>query len=541
MKITKSQIDQYLSAHPVNDHERVTAAMEPDCKAVVTIPLYAESDNLLPMLQSFARQRDVAMDEFEILLIVNNDAKAVERMSDAFVDNLKTLRMLSQLKSGEPVEYSYADDEDIVEEIRASGLVYYWVDAASAAKARKNNNVGVARELGCKIAASRLAEIGQTDGLIVITDGDVEAYPNMIAQVLATFEKKPELVGAIGKQHCYYPQHDELAVRVKAWFDIERTLQAIWRQIRPDWAVPQLPKVIEDIMYEESCAVVRASAWAAVGGFPELPGGAGYLFGYRLAQLGPVDYIDATVLYPMRASQRTGVHDGIGWQVVRAEEAVLNSPVMRRGYSFYHNHGIIIRALRERLTYSDFSKQNLKIAKYLDEKLYSTLLEKSKTADGFAADLVGYVDFRNVMLERIYPIIDKATQKQRIDKAIYEIAELGISTGIFTNDQLKSVDERVAGRLQIKSRVIATALEIANSDNCEAEFRKLLATDLKLLVRLVPKDGIEYLVESFCKYHESVELTLLEIGLTYQIPELVLSNELLAAYVLAKEIEPLIT
>ncbi len=540
MKNGKTLIEEYLVAHPIARHDRILEPVHPACQVIVTIPLYKESENLIPLLHSFARQRGVMMDEFEVILIVNNSAEDVDQMSEAFRDNQKTLRMLEQLRAGSKVESPYPSDAALVEEIRASGLAVRWIDLSSAGRTVVGNNVGVARELGCKAAAERFVEIGRPEGLIVISDGDVEAYPNMVAKIVAAFEERPELVGGIGQQHCYYPQHDELATRVKAWFDIERVMQSLWRAVRPETAEPPLPKVVKEVRYEESCAVVRAQAWAAVGGFPQMAGGAGYLFGYRLAQYGLVEPIDATVLYPMRASERTGVHDGIGWQVVRTQAAVSQRSVMRRGHSFFQAHGQLLRALKERLSYELFAEQQVELAESIGRALYEKILSQVKTPAGFAADLAGYFDFRATMLEEIYPALDNIAPAQRIDTALHDMVQLAVSAGVLATDKLDSVDARVAKRLKLHREAVGRGSVYARSEQGGRKLHRMASSELPLLGQLIPTGKIDWLVERAAGHGESIDLLLIEIGLANQIPEFVLKGELLYAYVLAREVEPLI-
>src|SRR3989338_5279888 len=71
----------YIAENLSPAEERISTPMDKNCKVAVVVPAYGERHAILRMIKSLAQQDDVAPDEYELVVVVNNPALPPERLS----------------------------------------------------------------------------------------------------------------------------------------------------------------------------------------------------------------------------------------------------------------------------------------------------------------------------------------------------------------------------------------------------------------------------------------------------------------------------
>lgn len=164
--------DRYLKSRGIAGEWVLKGCSKTCFTGAVVIPALAESANLFSTLESLSASPQSELDNFIILVVVNNRLDA----SDADkADNQHTLALLPE----------YANSR--------TKLNLAWIDAASKGKELplKNGGVGMARKIGADLALTVL-DYSKKERLIVFLDADTIVRPDYLSAITNHFRANPK-------------------------------------------------------------------------------------------------------------------------------------------------------------------------------------------------------------------------------------------------------------------------------------------------------------------------------------------------------------
>ncbi|OGY86070.1 MAG: hypothetical protein A2233_02620 [Candidatus Kerfeldbacteria bacterium RIFOXYA2_FULL_38_24] len=158
-------------------------------RVIITVPLYREFDEIVPQLESLARQT-VSPENFEVIILVNNKPEAEKENSEAYKDNQKTLQVGKRLHSEkEPLDLNEYR-EKVLSYVKANGIAVHMIDQSSVgtlhdiAEIRNEIDQEAYRRL-------LLTDIGD-QGVITWLDADTLVEARYVEKILNAF-KDPNL------------------------------------------------------------------------------------------------------------------------------------------------------------------------------------------------------------------------------------------------------------------------------------------------------------------------------------------------------------
>lgn len=315
----KEKIRNYLKKHLPISEVRIQEPMRLSCKVSVVIPSYRERENILQALSSLVEQADVTADDFEVLVVVNN----TEGVSDEVLrNNQETIKILRGIGSEIKPTSLQADEEELLEKIRKSGIHIFCIDKSTpeAAFLSEEAGVGAARDRGVAEAVERFLSLDK-DGIIAQSDADVLFDKNYIKSLINVFKHREDLVGIVGR--IIFRDNHENPDKEKAtlYAELDNSYSKLIELYQKFGA--EIPHQYKDIAFVGANMASRAFAAAKVDGVPKMQGGECIAFGENLARIGKVDFMSDVVTMPeRRISDRIRHETGHG-QKIKQYAAIL--------------------------------------------------------------------------------------------------------------------------------------------------------------------------------------------------------------------------
>ncbi|MBC7962413.1 MAG: hypothetical protein H7Y05_05680 [Steroidobacteraceae bacterium] len=289
-----SNISAYLSKRAVSAPWYINHDPERLFAGAVVIPSLAECTNLLLTLKSLSDNPPELLEQFLILVVVNQrgDACVAEKG-----DNRATLALLPEWK-------------------RQYGLENLaWVDAASAGcELPHKQGVGLARKIGLDLALPQL-DFSKGDPLLVCLDADTLVQPDYLPAVMAHFSDA--LQGGASIPYRHRPAADPEGQRAIDRYELFlRTYVLGLEQAGSPYAFHSVG----------SAMACRASAYVAAGGMNRRQAGEDFYFLQQLHKTSGVADLKGTVVHPSpRSSLRVpfGTGRAVGDMLVEGENRLL--------------------------------------------------------------------------------------------------------------------------------------------------------------------------------------------------------------------------
>lgn len=287
-------IAAYLSKRAVSVPWRIDPPSESLFAGAVVIPSLAESANLQLTLKSLSDNPPHLLDQFLIMVVVNQRSDACDAQKR---DNQATLTMLPEWKR----------------QYRLENLC--WVDAASAGcELPQRQGVGLARKIGLDLVLP-LLDFGKDDPLLVCLDADTLVQPDYLQAITDHFSGTP--VGGASIPYSHRRAADpEGQVAIDRYELFLRAYVLGLQQAASPYAFHTVG----------SAMACRASAYVAAGGMNRRLAGEDFYFLQQLHKTSGVAGLKGTIVHPSpRSSQRVpfGTGRAVGDMLAEGEKRLL--------------------------------------------------------------------------------------------------------------------------------------------------------------------------------------------------------------------------
>ena len=317
------QTQEFVKKELSPTERRIETPMHQECKVSVVIPVYAERKDIFDRtLLSLADQKDVGIDNFEVMCVVNNGKETSDKIKK---ENKDTLSMLTYLQNGDenllPSDITNKEKE-VLDKIRDSKIHIFAIDKSTEGKtfSKELANVGGARERGLIESIARFLENQNKNGIIAHTDADTRLDSQYIVSLLNVFEDE-SVIGVTGPIQMEQDK-DYLNEKQKiAFTEMNRRFRIYWSKMQKLFPNSDfVRKNIKDIFGETNNEISfnganmasRAFATAKVGGIDKIAGEEDTIFGRKLSKVGKIIYAPEVIAYPkIRRSLRTTTGHGI--------------------------------------------------------------------------------------------------------------------------------------------------------------------------------------------------------------------------------------
>lgn len=313
------------------------------------VPSYQESYDILPLLASVVDQEDVDPAMLAVLIVINNQRGAA---METLISNRQTQQLIEGIWKGEPpldllVQSERGEDPrfyyllNLFRQVARTELNLLLLDAWTPGHAPKKCNVGVARDMGGRVAARFLRDRQP----MIFTDADSQLDPGYIAAALKEFAD-PSVAAATGPVQ---PLPDDFRPEERVLVEMENirwvTEDCQQKLLQMVGMAPE-PRPRGDVMMPGANLSVREDVFRAVGGMPRLSGGEDITFTLRLhaKHLRVVRNENMKIMTSPRVSVRTHPDHGYGQAQQRRQEQsgdYAEFQVHSLGYQHY------VAALRE--------------------------------------------------------------------------------------------------------------------------------------------------------------------------------------------------
>ncbi len=307
----RARVLNFLTENLPPTEERIAEPMNPNCEVCVVLPAYSERNYVLRPIASLAKQKGVNVDQFELIVVVNNPpsvperdefktendyTRRVELYNEGVGNNQETLKLFRYIK-GEDIEVTLTEQEkETVAAIQKSGLRLFAIDKASEGKTlpEEDANVGGARNRGVAEAVARFYDHIHKNGIVVQSDAEIRFSDTYIKEIIDIFKEKPELIGVTGRVD--YDDNPEDYMLFKKLFSYSE-LKLLYTILvdsyfgREDIAEVTFSPGTQIPSFDGSNMASRAFEAAVVGGVPKLSGGEDPEFGFRLARIGKTEEV----------------------------------------------------------------------------------------------------------------------------------------------------------------------------------------------------------------------------------------------------------
>ncbi|MFA4890463.1 MAG: glycosyltransferase family 2 protein [Candidatus Paceibacterota bacterium] len=317
------QVREFIKKELPPTEKRIETPMHQECKVSVVIPVYAERKDIFSRtLLSFADQKDVDIDNFEVICVVNNSKETLGKIKK---ENKDSLSMLTYLQNGDenllPSDITNKEKE-ILNKIRDSKINIFAIDKSTKEKAfsKELANVGGARERGLAESIARFLENQNKNGIIAHTDADTRLGSQYIASLLNAFDDE-SVVGVTGPIQMEQGE-DYLNEKQKIDFtEMNKRFRTYWSKMQKlfpnsDFIRKNIKDIIgetnNEISFNGANMASRAFAAAKVGGIDKIAGEEDTTFGKKLSKVGKIIYAPEAIVYPkIRRSLRTTTGHGL--------------------------------------------------------------------------------------------------------------------------------------------------------------------------------------------------------------------------------------
>ncbi len=260
----------------------------------VVIPSLAETSNLLQTLKTLSLNPAVILDQFIILVVVNQRTDASESESS---DNLETIRMLPEWK-------------------RKFGLKnLFWVDAATTGKELpQKQGVGLARKIGLDMSLT-LLNFAAGDPLLVCLDADTLVQPDYLHAIVSHFAHSSAGGASIPYRH--QTCADPIAQSAIERYELFLRIYVLGLELAGS------PYSFHTVGSAMAC---RASAYVSSGGMNRRLAGEDFYFLQQVHKTSGVEVLSGTIVHPSpRSSNRVpfGTGRAVGDMLAGGEQQLL--------------------------------------------------------------------------------------------------------------------------------------------------------------------------------------------------------------------------
>ncbi len=167
---------------------------------IIVVPVLAEYENLLRLLESFSQTDAKYHERFLVLFVVNNTPLSSDETKK---ENRKTFDFIKKLTERGGAANGFPG---------AEGLSFAVIDAFSGSSAmnEKHGGVGLARKIGLDTALAFLNYSGESKSLLFSLDADCTVSENYFTELYRTFRKNDARAGYVYFEHPLdVPQYSE--------------------------------------------------------------------------------------------------------------------------------------------------------------------------------------------------------------------------------------------------------------------------------------------------------------------------------------------
>ena len=284
-------IAAYLNKRTANESWKISETPVRGFSGAIVIPSLAEAANLPQTLASLSANPSSLLDNFMVLVVVNQRGDA----SDAETgDNLDTLKSLPVWRK----QFSLNN--------------LFWTDAASpGVELPHKQGVGLARKIGLDLALRYLNYTGQ-DPLLICLDADTLVQPDYLSALTTHFADSP--AGGVS-----IPYRHRLAAGGAEQSAIDR-YELFLRVYVLGLELAGSPYAFHTVGSAMAC---RASAYVASGGMNKRLAGEDFYFLQQLFKTSGVAPLSGTVVHPSpRSSHRVpfGTGRAVGDMLTEGEQ-----------------------------------------------------------------------------------------------------------------------------------------------------------------------------------------------------------------------------
>lgn len=321
-------VQDFLKRTLTTSEPRIDTPMKQVCEISIVIPAYTERDYILRPLCSLVHQKNINIDQYEVIIVVNNkDPHSIKKGSQKncartakeygiYENNQETLRLLRYINNNEAKDVRLKEGEiEIVEKIKKSGLSIHVVDKST--DGLNPANVGAARNRGVAEAIERFYKIGK-NGIVVQSDADTSFDKHYLYKVLSFFRNSPGVVGITGETRLEKSEEKNPVFRTASLYsEMDYRYRDILDYIKE-----------KQINFYGANTASRAFETALAGGVPISAGNEDAKFGYKLGKIGFIAYLHGAVTTSAnRVSNRTEVGHGQK-KSLYAKHIINKQPVM---------------------------------------------------------------------------------------------------------------------------------------------------------------------------------------------------------------------
>lgn len=400
----RQKFNAFMQTRKVRPSDLPSEEMNPNCKISIVIPSHDEpfsttlgqrdphdkNIGLLNLLFHLSQQKEIPIEEIEVLIVVNNSLADARNHTKEFQRNQDLIRFLNQMKNDlTPEEFSKLkikkfderreNNDNIlkVSKVQISNLKIHVIDISSPEKAFPICNVGVARDYGALIAVERFRKTGLLkDKIITWFDADSTPTTGLLEKIKRTYQQT-DCVAAIYDRHFYPPERDRKTLlrhgyEIGNW-DYESLLNKVWMNLRQQEEMPSRRKLIMG----GANLNMRADIFDQVGGIPHLNAAEDVLAAEKVARLGPVIPIQTEepegIFIPSRVSFRADAMGAHGQAVHKYEELSRkkNLQFLHPDYCFFQND--LFMCFEQNKTFQEFLDLNPNYLSVIKEDEYILL------------------------------------------------------------------------------------------------------------------------------------------------------------------------
>jgi hypothetical protein len=289
-----SPITAYLTKRGVDDTWTLHAVLDRLFTGAIVIPSLAESANLPLTLESLSRNPGHLLNDFLIMVVVNQRANASAAET---IDNLETLNNLPLWKQ----QYNLKN--------------LYWVDAASPGRELPpKQGVGLARKIGLDLALS-LLDYATGDPLLICLDADTLVQPDYLSAITRHFVESSAGGASIPYRH--RPASDPAGQAAIDRYELFLRVYVLGLELAGS------PYAFHTVGSAMAC---RASAYVATGGMNRRLAGEDFYFLQQVHKTSGVVPLSGTVVHPSpRASHRVpfGTGRSVGDMLADGQQRLL--------------------------------------------------------------------------------------------------------------------------------------------------------------------------------------------------------------------------
>ncbi len=355
---------------------------------VIVIPVLAEYENLLSLLESLINNNKRYFASTLVLFVVNNLNEADEDVKE---DNKRTIDLLTDI-----IKTNKADP--LINKVNESGLNINFVDAASNGLELpdKDGGVGLARKIGMDLALTILDYQSKEKKILISLDADCTVDNNYLSSIIDMFNSEKINAGYVEYEH-KLPKND-VEKRAIICYEIFLRYYVLGLQYsNSHFAFPTIG----------STMVCDYESYINIAGMNKRKAAEDFYFLEKLAKITRIYQIKNTKVYPSsRGSWR--VPFGTGQRVNRFisgthNEYLLHDPKVFKILKEWNKHFYDdkIRSANEYLSIADSIDQALKNFLLLNafDNQWERIINNSKTVDQIQKQKINWFDgFRTLKL-----------------------------------------------------------------------------------------------------------------------------------------------